>query len=184
MGIGSSEEGNKDDQDSESEIGPDGKPRVKRPKLRGSRCFEVLGLDIMVDKNFKPWLIEVNHLPSFGTDSPLDQDIKERLMDQVFRALPVLSDDESCYLQYHKEQAGKRLTASKKFNTAVASNPPPSEKGKRFADKYKYPGNKSVAVVPKALFLDKIELINLQQNPISAIAISASILADPLRFTR
>lgn len=30
---------------------------------RGSRCFEVLGLDIMVDSNLNPWMIEVNHLP-------------------------------------------------------------------------------------------------------------------------
>jgi tubulin polyglutamylase TTLL6/13 len=30
---------------------------------RGSRCFEVLGLDIMIDSNLNPWMIEVNHLP-------------------------------------------------------------------------------------------------------------------------
>lgn len=33
------------------------------PKLRGSRCFEVLGFDIMIDHTLKPWIIEVNHLP-------------------------------------------------------------------------------------------------------------------------
>jgi tubulin polyglutamylase TTLL6/13 len=50
------------------------------PGLRGSRCFEILGFDIMIDSKLRPWLIEVNHLPSFGTDSPLDLDIKARLM--------------------------------------------------------------------------------------------------------
>jgi tubulin polyglutamylase TTLL6/13 len=39
-------------------------------------CFEVLGLDIFIDDNVKPWLIEVNSLASFATDSPLDKKIK------------------------------------------------------------------------------------------------------------
>jgi D-alanine-D-alanine ligase-like ATP-grasp enzyme len=32
--------------------------------------------DIFIDENCKPWLIEVNSSPSFGTDSPLDLKIK------------------------------------------------------------------------------------------------------------
>jgi tubulin polyglutamylase TTLL6/13 len=33
------------------------------PQTRGSRCFEVLGYDVMIDDNLNPWIIEVNHLP-------------------------------------------------------------------------------------------------------------------------
>lgn len=32
----------------------------------GSRAFELLGFDIMVDQALKPWLIEVNTLPRCG----------------------------------------------------------------------------------------------------------------------
>jgi Tubulin-tyrosine ligase family len=53
--------------------------------IEGSRCIEVLGFDFMIDEALKPWLIEVNHLPSFGTDSPLDMNIKVRyLLDSYF----------------------------------------------------------------------------------------------------
>ncbi len=39
-------------------------------------CFEILGFDIILDKNLKPWLLEINHTPSFTTDTPLDYKIK------------------------------------------------------------------------------------------------------------
>jgi tubulin polyglutamylase TTLL6/13 len=50
-------------------------------------CFEVLGFDIMFDHKLTPWLIEVNHSPSFGTDTPLDKKVKHELMVDTFRLL-------------------------------------------------------------------------------------------------
>ena len=102
---------------------PSSKEDKKEPTTRGCRCFEILGYDIMMDANLKPWLIEVNHLPSFGTDSPLDRDIKNRLMQQVFKVLPVRSDDEQAYIQHHKFEAGKRLTGrmSRRFEDELES---------------------------------------------------------------
>ncbi|KAL0992434.1 hypothetical protein UPYG_G00093260 [Umbra pygmaea] len=43
-------------------------------------CFEILGFDILIDHQLKPWLIEVNHSPSFTTDSELDREVKDRLL--------------------------------------------------------------------------------------------------------
>jgi tubulin polyglutamylase TTLL6/13 len=45
-----------------------------------SMAFEILGLDILLDDNCKPYLLEVNHAPSFGTDSPLDEKIKGQVI--------------------------------------------------------------------------------------------------------
>ena len=42
----------------------------------GSGCFELLGFDIMMDYKLKPFLLEVNHTPSFRCDSPLDEAVK------------------------------------------------------------------------------------------------------------
>lgn len=39
-------------------------------------CFEVLGMDVILDHKLKPYLLEVNHSPSFTTDTPLDAAIK------------------------------------------------------------------------------------------------------------
>ncbi|XP_042564878.1 tubulin polyglutamylase ttll6 [Clupea harengus] len=43
-------------------------------------CFEILGFDVLLDHRLKPWLLEVNHSPSFTTDSRLDREVKDRML--------------------------------------------------------------------------------------------------------
>ena len=50
-------------------------------------CFEILGLDVFLDEKVKPYLIEVNSLASFGTDSPLDKKIKYDLLQETITLL-------------------------------------------------------------------------------------------------
>ena len=49
-----------------------------------NNCFELLGYDILIDSELKPWLMEVNLSPSLATDSPLDVKIKSNLMVDAF----------------------------------------------------------------------------------------------------
>ncbi|XP_026171503.1 tubulin polyglutamylase ttll6 isoform X2 [Mastacembelus armatus] len=46
----------------------------------GSACFEILGFDVLLDHRLRPWLLEVNHSPSFTTDSQLDREVKDALL--------------------------------------------------------------------------------------------------------
>ena len=55
--------------------------------LENSMCFEVLGFDVILDHKLKPYVLEVNSLASFGTDSPLDKKIKLDLMRDTFTLL-------------------------------------------------------------------------------------------------
>lgn len=50
-------------------------------------CFEILGFDIFVDHKCRPWLLEVNHSPSFTTDTPLDHSIKGRVVSDAMSLL-------------------------------------------------------------------------------------------------
>lgn len=54
-------------------------------------CFEILGFDIMLDSNYRAWLIEVNHAPSFNSDSVVDFKVKGNLIFDTFRILRVTS---------------------------------------------------------------------------------------------
>lgn len=44
----------------------------------------------MLDTELRPWLIEVNHSPSFNIDSPLDLAIKEQLITDTIQLVGVM----------------------------------------------------------------------------------------------
>ena len=47
-------------------------------------CFEIFGFDILIDQDFKPWLLEVNVSPSLSSSSPMDKYIKTLLLSDSF----------------------------------------------------------------------------------------------------
>lgn len=55
--------------------------------IAGNMCFEILGFDIMLDEKLKPQLIEINHAPSFNTDSNLDYVIKKNMLEDTLGML-------------------------------------------------------------------------------------------------
>jgi len=43
----------------------------------------------MLDKKLKPWLLEVNDMPSFNDDTEVDKRIKTGLIEDTFRLLDI-----------------------------------------------------------------------------------------------
>ncbi len=66
-------------------VAPNENVDPSRADASASSCFELLGVDVMLDKKLKCWLVEVNHSPSFATDSELDRDVKESLITDTLR---------------------------------------------------------------------------------------------------
>ena len=58
-----------------------------------NNCFELFGFDILIDQNYKAWLLEVNMCPSLATDSPLDIKIKGNLLADIFTILGIIPYD-------------------------------------------------------------------------------------------
>ena len=71
-------------------------------------CFEILGLDIFIDDKIKPWLIEVNSLASFATDSPLDKKIKQDLLTETISMLNLGHKRKRKYKKEKSEQFNRR----------------------------------------------------------------------------
>ena len=52
-----------------------------------SRCFEILGFDIMLDNECKPWLLEVNNKPSMAAESPFDKVLKTNVIQGAMKII-------------------------------------------------------------------------------------------------
>lgn len=57
-------------------------------------CFEILGFDILLDRDYNPWLLEVNTSPSFATDSQLDFDLKSKVLTEAFNIIGINRESE------------------------------------------------------------------------------------------
>nr|KAJ3418652.1 Tubulin polyglutamylase ttll13P [Polyrhizophydium stewartii] len=83
----------------------------------GSQCFEILGFDIFLDAKLKPWVLEVNHSPSFTCDSPLDREIKSGV---ILGALRLLNLNAALYRRWQKQEKAKSQTRLWKYADAGA----------------------------------------------------------------
>ncbi|GAB1288236.1 Tubulin polyglutamylase TTLL7 [Apodemus speciosus] len=74
-----------------------------------SVCFEVLGFDILLDRKLKPWLLEINRAPSFGTDQKIDYDVKRGVLLNALKLLNIRTSDKRKNLAKQKAEAQRRL---------------------------------------------------------------------------
>ncbi|XP_063301721.1 tubulin polyglutamylase TTLL13 [Pelobates fuscus] len=77
--------------------------------VAGSACFEILGFDILLDKKLKPWLLEVNHSPSFTTDSRLDREVKDALLQDTLNLINLNACDKRKVIEEEKRRVKERL---------------------------------------------------------------------------
>ena len=59
---------------------------VRSNKFRG-QCYEIYGFDVLVDNNLRPWLLEVNVLPSLSSSSPFDKHVKSMLLSDTLHLI-------------------------------------------------------------------------------------------------
>ena len=81
--------------------------------LSNGMCFELLGFDILLDSACKPWLLEVNHSPSFTTDTPLDEQIKRKVIYDTVRLLNCSVGSRKRYFERVKTEIQQRALHGK-----------------------------------------------------------------------
>ncbi|XP_055039297.1 tubulin polyglutamylase TTLL7 [Misgurnus anguillicaudatus] len=83
--------------------------RPGQPPGSASVCFELLGFDIILDRKLKPWLLEINRAPSFGTDQKIDYDVKKGVLQNALKLLNIRASDKRRNLAQQKAEAQRRL---------------------------------------------------------------------------
>lgn len=86
-----------------------------------SVCFEVLGMDIFVDRKLRPWLLEVNRSPSFGCETKVDNDIKYDLIKTAFQLLNLKPCEKKRSMVAQKELSRARLLKPRRDTQAHKS---------------------------------------------------------------
>lgn len=74
-----------------------------------SKCFEILGFDVLLDTTGRAWLLEVNHAPSFAGDSPLDREIKGALIHSTLQLVGVTNEQKRLFVRQRKQEWSQRL---------------------------------------------------------------------------
>lgn len=82
-------------------------------------CFELLGFDIIIDNKLKPWLLEVNHTPSFVTDTPLDSFIKKNAIRDSLKLMNTNCKAKNEIVNSRKEIMLKRVLTGKKVKYSL-----------------------------------------------------------------
>lgn len=72
-------------------------------------CCELLGMDILLDRHLSPQLLEVNHSPSFHTDTILDTEVKTNLLSDMFNMLNLEHCDKRKIIREDRRRVQERL---------------------------------------------------------------------------
>lgn len=85
-------------------------------------CCELLGIDILFDKRLNPQILEVNHSPSFHTDTELDAEVKESLLSDMFSMLNLENCNKRKIMREDRKRVRERLLNGLNKEYQVQSN--------------------------------------------------------------
>lgn len=86
-------------------------------------CFEILGFDIIIDQMLRPYLLEVNHSPSFSTETLIDDSVKTNLIRDTFALLNIQVEHRTEILNEDKQRVLLRQKKPRKSKNLYSSLP-------------------------------------------------------------
>ena len=85
----------------------------------------------MLDHKLKPWLIEINHTPSFTADTPLDRHIKKTVIRDTLKIMHITINNRIRYKNKRRQELQKRVLTGKKVKLTPEEKQEQSEKAQK-----------------------------------------------------
>ena len=85
----------------------------------GLMCFDLLGFDIILDDDLKPYVLEVNHAPSLNLDTPLDKKLKTEMMGSMFDIMNIDLEKRRAMILKERRALKKRLIEGKRRKVSI-----------------------------------------------------------------
>lgn len=82
-------------------------------------CFEILGFDVLIDSQSRPVLIEVNHTPSFATESKLDFDLKKNVIHDAINLMHMTGPFKTKLINQKKKETDLRIITGKRVKLTL-----------------------------------------------------------------
>ena len=98
--------------------------------------FQLLGFDILIDYMLKPWLLEVNHAPSFSTDTPLDYSVKQALIADTLTLLGIKAQNRVKTANRIRQQVTKASLLTRNYAEIKLEKQKETEKAWSARDKF------------------------------------------------
>ena len=92
---------------------------VKTYVKRKYSVHELFGFDIILDENFKPWIVEVNISPSLNSSSPLDVSVKGQMIADLLKISGYMIPDPKDMAKADGKKTFKRLPKCLTFNKKI-----------------------------------------------------------------
>jgi tubulin polyglutamylase TTLL4 len=94
-----------------------------------TNCFELFGVDVMLDSKLNPHLIEVNISPSLAGSSPLDKRIKGTLIADMLHVVGIYPYDPKLIKQFDEVSLPSTVRINKKTKSSTKVSVRPSSAG-------------------------------------------------------
>lgn len=113
----------------------------KSQDVENSLCFQIFGFDVLIDRDLKSWLLEVNHSPSFLAESPLDYKVKKNLLRDTLHMIGLNQKRKNKYLNTARNEKERRMIELGKKNHKDKMEERQAQREKKLRQKDQYENN-------------------------------------------